>query len=135
MKLMPQTVFINVYNKIVYNYKAVRIFTGIHYMYVSFYWCIYIYSVIRRAWKRVENLQREIQTSSNEAYSVHRMKYEQICEAENNRLVYSEVRRVESHDNSEYVSTKIQSNNNTNFIATVNEAYGIIRGPSEKTQK
>ena len=95
---------------------------------------MYIYSVIRRAWKRVENLQRQIHTSSNEAYSVNRMKYGEICEAENNPLVYSEVRRVESHDNSEYVSAEIQSNSNTNFIATVNEAYGIMRGPSEKTQ-
>ena len=83
----------------------------------------------------MENLQRRIHTSSNEAYSVNRMKYEQICEAENNALVYSEVRRVESHDNSEYVSAEIQSNSDTNFIATVNEAYGIIRGPSEKTHK
>lgn len=97
-----------------------------------------IYSVIRRAWKRVENLQREIHTSSNEAYSINRMKYgnyEQICETENNSLVYSEVRRVELHDNPEYVSAEIQSNSNTNFITTVNAAYGIIRGPSEKTHK
>ena len=71
-----------------------------------------VYSVIRRAWKRVENLQR------------------QICVAEENSLVYSEVRRVELHDNSEYVSVEIQSNKNTNFMTTVNQAYGIIHGPS-----
>ena len=98
-------------------------------------------SVIRRAWKRVENLQREIHTSSNEAYAVNRMKslssknhgdYEQIFVAEENSLVYSKVRRVELHDNSEYVSVEIQSNNNTNFMTTVNQAYGIIHGPSQK---
>ena len=82
----------------------------------------------------MENLQRQIHTSSNEAYSVNRMKSLSSKNHEDyNSLVYSEVRRVELHDNSEYASAEIQSNSNTNFMTTVNQAYGIIHGPSQKT--